>query len=127
VARYDCRTRTLGYSRAGHQPPLLLRGDSVTRLSEGGVPLGLFEESSYREVRHQLSPGDLLVLFTDGVVEAPNAADEQFGEARLIDLLRRHRDRPLDRIAELVLDELGAWTGGAEAHDDITLVLARVR
>jgi sigma-B regulation protein RsbU (phosphoserine phosphatase) len=127
VARYDCGTQTLGYSSAGHHPPLLLRGDNVSRLSEGSVPIGMFEGSSYREVRQQLSPGDLLVLFTDGVVETPNAADEEFGAARLVDLLRRNRERPLDHIVRRVLDDLSAWSGGAEAYDDVTLVLARVK
>ena len=69
----------------------------------------------------------MLVLFTDGIVETPNAADEEFGEARLIDLLRHHRDRPLKSIAQRVLEALREWSGGAEAHDDTTLVLARVR
>ena len=123
---YDGSTGTLSYSNAGHHPPLLLHGDAVLRLSEGGVPIGLFEGCSYRSARQRLAPGDLLALFTDGVVETPDASEEEFGEARLIDLLRRHRDLPLDDIIERVLDQLAVWSGGAEPHDDITLVLARL-
>lgn len=127
VARYDRDTRTLHYTVAGHHPPLLLRGERVTRLSQGGVPIGLFEESSYREVSHQLAPGDLLALFTDGIVESPNADSEEFGEGRLIELLRRHAELPLERIVEHVLAGLSQWSGNRQAHDDLTLVLLRVR
>ena len=124
--RFDAATRTLAYSNAGHHPPLLLSGEELSRLSEGGMPIGLFEGCSYRSGRHQLRQGDLLALFTDGITETPNAQEEEFGEARLVELLRRHRDLPLERIIEHVEDELAAWSGGAEAHDDVTLVLARV-
>lgn len=127
VARYERDTRTLHYTVAGHHPPLLLRGERVTRLSQGGVPIGLFEESSYREVCQQLAPGDLLALFTDGIVESPNADSEEFGEGRLIELLRRHAELPLERIVEHVLAGLSQWSGSQQAHDDLTLVLLRVR
>jgi serine phosphatase RsbU (regulator of sigma subunit) len=127
VARYDRDTRTLHYTVAGHHPPLLLRGKHVTRLSQGGVPIGLFEESSYRELSHQLAPGDLLALFTDGIVESPNADSEEFGEGRLIELLRRHAELPLERIVEHVLAGLSQWSANQQAHDDLTLVLLRVR
>jgi serine phosphatase RsbU (regulator of sigma subunit) len=123
----DAGKGSLSYSNAGHHPPLLLHGEQVVRLSEGGVPLGMFEGCSYRSDRHPLSRGDLLALFTDGVTETPNGDEEEFGEARLIELLRRCGDRPLDGIVEHVFDELARWSGGAEAHDDVTLVLARVR
>jgi sigma-B regulation protein RsbU (phosphoserine phosphatase) len=126
VGCLDVSTGSFSYSNAGHHPPLLLRGDKVVRLSEGGVPLGLFEGCSYRSERHQLSPGDLLALFTDGITETPNADGEEYGEARLLELLRRVGDRPLNGVVEQVLDEVARWSGGAEAHDDVTVVLARV-
>jgi sigma-B regulation protein RsbU (phosphoserine phosphatase) len=103
-----------------------LRGDEVVRLSEGGMPLGMFENRRYDSRCHQLAAGDLLVMFTDGVVETPNADDEEFGAARLIELLRSSGDRPLDDVIHSVLKELDAWSDGAEAHDDVTLVLARM-
>ena len=126
TGRFDAATRTLAYSNAGHHPPLLLSGGELSRLSEGGLPIGMFEGSSYRSQRQQLRAGDLLALFTDGITETPNGHEEEFGEARLIELLRRHRDLPLERIIEHAEHELAAWSGGAEAHDDVTLVLARV-
>jgi len=123
---YDRDAGTLHYSNAGHHPPLLLRGDGFERLSEGGIPIGMFEGRRYESGVRRLAPGDLLALFTDGVTETPGPDEEEFGEARLIELLRRHRDLPLEAIVERVFDSLADWSGGAEAHDDVTLLLARV-
>ena len=124
---YDASTGMLCYSNAGHHPALLLRGDSVVRLADGGLPIGMFESSRYKEGRHRLVTGDLLALYTDGVVEAPGPDEEEFGEARLITLLRRFRERSANGIVEGVIDELHRWSAGTEAHDDVTLVLARIR
>jgi sigma-B regulation protein RsbU (phosphoserine phosphatase) len=123
---YDTQTRTLSYSNAGHHPPLLLREGAVVRLEEGGMPVGMFNDVQYPEGHEQLAGGDLLALFTDGVIETPNAAEEEFGEERLIHLLRDHGARDLDEIVQSVLGELERWSAGAAAHDDVTLLLARV-
>jgi serine phosphatase RsbU (regulator of sigma subunit) len=123
---FDGGSRTLCYCNAGHVCPLLLRGDRVQRLDERGLPVGMFEGTLYREGRLELEPGDLLALYTDGVSEAPGAGGEEFGERRLVEVLQRHRDRGLEEALALVLDALAGWTGGATAHDDVTLVLARV-
>jgi serine phosphatase RsbU (regulator of sigma subunit) len=127
-AFYDYTTRTFRYSNAGHHPPLLLRGETASRLdSRGGLPIGMFEDSGYGEAELQLSPGDLLALFTDGIVEAPDPAGAEYGEQRLIDLLCRHRQQPLARIVDAVLEDLERWVDGGDPHDDVTLVLARAR
>jgi serine phosphatase RsbU (regulator of sigma subunit) len=126
TGRYDGSTGTLSYSNAGHHPPLLLHGGEVVHLSAGGMPIGLFEGRRYRSDQHRLAPGDLLALFTDGVIETPDASEEEFGEARLIELLRQHREEPLESIILRVFDELAEWSGGTEPYDDITLVLARI-
>lgn len=126
-AHYDCRSRLLTYSNAGHYPPLHLSVDGVMRLSSGGMPIGLLEEARYGEGRRELGVGDLIALFTDGIVESPNAGDREFGEERLVDLLRTHRERPLDEIVRIVIGEVRNWTGDGPPHDDITLVLARAK
>jgi sigma-B regulation protein RsbU (phosphoserine phosphatase) len=123
----DIPTRTLKYSNAGHLPPLLLRGDEVIKLTEGGMPIGLFGETSYAEGQVELRSGDLLALFTDGVIESPDASGEEFGDAQLIELLRKHRGRELDDVVQNVLGELERWTSGTTTHDDVTLLLARAR
>lgn len=127
VADFDPDTRRLTYSNAGHLPALIIRGEQTLRCEEGGMPIGLFEGVTYKTGALTLVPGDLLALFTDGVSEAPAPDGEEFGAARLADLLRGHLDRPLDAILQAVLDALLDWSGPVPPHDDVTLVLARVR
>ncbi len=127
LSAFDPETRRLSYSNAGHLPAILIRKDEMIRCHEGGMPIGLFEGAAYETATRTLAPGDLLALFTDGVTEAPAPDGEEFGAARLADLLRAHRARPLDAVIEIVLDALLQWSGPIDAHDDVTLVLARVR
>lgn len=122
---YDPLEGALTYSNAGHLPPLVLTSDGVARLSSGGLPIGVFGGSRYDEDRRTLARGDLLALFTDGVVETPGPSGEEFGEQRLLSVLSEHRGESLDRIIEAVMDTLSAWGGDAPRHDDVTLVLAR--
>jgi serine phosphatase RsbU (regulator of sigma subunit) len=124
-AFYDSSTRLLTYSNAGHHPPLLVGSGGTTRLTAGGRPIGILEGSTYEEDRCELAVGDLVAMFTDGVVETPNRADEEFGEERLIRILTARRTENLDEIIRHVLEELENWSGGAPPHDDVTLVLAR--
>ena len=127
VADYDPATRLLTYSNAGHLPALVIRGGQTLRCEAGGVPIGLFEGVTYDTGTLTLAPGDLLALFTDGVTEAPAPDGEEFGADRLADLLRSCVDRPLDAVLQTVLDALLDWSGPVAPHDDVTLVLARVR
>ena len=127
VADYDPDTRRLTYSNAGHLPALIIRGEQTLQCDEGGMPIGLFEGATYKTGTLSLAPGDLLALFTDGVTEQPAPGGEEFGEARLADLLRAHLDDPLDAAVQAVLDALDDWRGPVAPHDDVTLVLARVQ
>jgi serine phosphatase RsbU (regulator of sigma subunit) len=124
---YDTRTRALRYCNAGHHPPVVVGANGVAALAGGGIPIGLFEEARYPRGERRLEPGELLALFTDGLVEAPDPGDTQFGTARLIEHLATHRGLALDAVGREILDSLRAWSAGADAHDDVTLVLARVR
>lgn len=125
---YDSEGKVFRYCNAGHHPPLRVRGGAVEPLeTEAGFPLGMFEAAEYTESQTRLEAGDLLALFTDGLVEAPNADGEEFGEERLGRVLRHHAGLPLERICDRVLEELATWSGDLEAHDDATLVLARSR
>jgi serine phosphatase RsbU (regulator of sigma subunit) len=124
-ADYDWRSRTLTYSNAGHYPPLLLTRNGTRRLTEGGLPIGLLAEAVYGEGSCELREGDLLALCTDGILESPDAEDREFGEERLLGILSAHRDRNLEEIVGVVLDEVTRWRGGRPPHDDVTLVLAR--
>jgi phosphoserine phosphatase RsbU/P len=135
---YDAGRRTLTYVDAGHDPAFLLRsafGSSppglpkpspVERLRTGGLPLGVFSESDYREGAVALGPGDLVAIYTDGITEATNAAEEEFGEARLERLLRENAHRPAADVSRLVLESVNDFREGRPQHDDMTLVIARV-
>jgi serine phosphatase RsbU (regulator of sigma subunit) len=124
-AIYDARRRLLQYSNAGHFPPLHIKARSVERLTADGIPLGLMEEALYGQGQRELETGDLLAMYTDGIVEAPSPEGVEFGEDRLVEVLRRHANTSLDSMVLVVMDELSRWTHGAAAHDDATLVLVR--
>jgi serine phosphatase RsbU (regulator of sigma subunit) len=123
----DTRTGELCYCSAGHNPPYLLRATgAVEPLSEvGGIPLGLFDYMGYTGNRTQLEPGDALFLYTDGVPEANNAADEEFTYERLASSLRDGMSLPCrEMIGHLTRDVL-AFTAGAPQSDDITMLCIR--
>ena len=127
LATFDSATRRLSYTNAGHLPAILVRENDTARCEDGGMPIGLFEGAAWETGAVTLVPGDLLALFTDGVTEAPAPDGEEFGAERLAELLRTEGARPLDAVIDAVLDALLQWTGPVDAHDDVTLVLARVR
>ena len=124
-ALFDELSRTLTYTNAGHLSPLLFRNGTVTPLDSNGVVVGAFAFSKYDESCVTLNPGDLLVCYTDGITEPENAYGEEFGEDRLIDLVRRHAHRDDNEIIQIVLDSVRSWTGRPELHDDMTLLFAR--
>ncbi|MGB0118116.1 MAG: SpoIIE family protein phosphatase [Terriglobales bacterium] len=127
LAIYDGATRRLTYANGGHLQPILISEDGAAqRLSCGGTVVGLFDNLSFPEATVQLRPGDLLVTYTDGVTEPENDYGE-FGEERLIELVRANRHSPLERITEIVAGAVTDWIGEAEQPDDVTLVLARAR
>jgi phosphoserine phosphatase RsbU/P len=124
---YDGRARRLTYSNAGHLPPIVLGNDgSLRRLDTPGLVVGLFDDQSYEERTVDLRPGDIFLAFSDGVTEPENEFGE-FGEERLVEIVRDHRHLPLDRISEMVTSAVGDWIGSNEQPDDVTVVLARAR
>ncbi|HKR28732.1 MAG TPA: SpoIIE family protein phosphatase, partial [Acidobacteriaceae bacterium] len=127
LAHYDGITRRLVYSNGGHLPPLLLRGnDSVTRLDRGGSVVGLLDGLYWEQGTEHLNAGDILIAYSDGVTEPENDFGE-FGEERLVEIVRRNRHLGLDAISEQVIHTLRSWIGAQEQPDDVTLVLARQR
>jgi sigma-B regulation protein RsbU (phosphoserine phosphatase) len=124
---YNGVERKLTYSNGGHLPPIIMSEDgSIRRLECGGTVVGLFDQRTYEEGSVQLRRGEIFLAYTDGVTEPENDFGE-FGEQRLIDLLRENRDLPLPRISEIVTTAVDDWIGANEQPDDVTLVLARAR
>ena len=124
-AQLDGPGRRLAYVNAGHNAPFVVRADgSHERLREGGTVLGVFASRDYELGSAQLSQGDQVVLFTDGVTEACNAAGEEFGEVRLLRLLQEQRSLPADRLQAKILAGVAEFSGGRWQDDATLLVLA---
>ena len=124
---YDGATRRLTYSNGGHLPPILISEDGSPQLLDcGGTVVGLLDNMDFPEATVQLRRGDLLIAYTDGVTE-PESDYGEFGEERLIQIVRENRHLPLERITALVTTAVDEWIGEGEQPDDITLVLVRPR
>jgi sigma-B regulation protein RsbU (phosphoserine phosphatase) len=124
----DLEKSLLRYSAAGH-PPLMLASraaGNVQEIEENGLMLGLFPEAAYSSVEIRVSPGDRCLLYTDGLFEARNAAQEEFGKARCKEFLETHLDIPPARFANALLDKIAGFSGHNSARaqeDDITLLV----
>jgi serine phosphatase RsbU (regulator of sigma subunit) len=122
----DGRTGHLAFANAGHNPPVIVRASGKAEMLEGGgPPLGILPLAPYGEMRAQLDPGDALAIYSDGVTEASNAAQEEFGEERFIEILNRHRDEPAAAMVQAVTEALTEFAAGAPQADDITIVIAK--
>jgi phosphoserine phosphatase RsbU/P len=124
---WDGSDGSLTYANGGHLPPILICQDGSHRLLDcGGTVIGLLDNMDFPEATERLRPGDVLVAYTDGVTE-PESDYGEFGEERLIQIVRENRHLPLERITALVTAALDEWIADNEQPDDVTLVLARAR
>jgi serine phosphatase RsbU (regulator of sigma subunit) len=125
---FNPQTGTLRYVNAGHCPPLLIRASGeVLRLDRGGPVLGVLPRASFQYGEVLVEPEDLLVTFSDGIVEATRADDEEFGEDRLLSAIEEHRFKAPAEICNKVFTMVGSFLKGRAAHDDQTLVIARLQ
>jgi sigma-B regulation protein RsbU (phosphoserine phosphatase) len=119
---------TLEFIKAGHPSPLLLRGDEVSELYTGGsFPVGLLPEATFTSSSVKLELNDTLVLFSDGITEAEDSEDNQFGILRLCEVLMGQQSAPLDYVQKLTLESVEQFTGCASQSDDRTLLIVRYR
>jgi sigma-B regulation protein RsbU (phosphoserine phosphatase) len=120
-------TMNLTYVNAGHNPPVLFRKDGTQEhLSGTGIALGAMEESEYQEATVALAPGDVLVCYTDGVTEAINDGEEQFGEVRLCTTVQECQDKPPEEIVNTIVEAVNGFCGNEPQFDDMTLVVLKV-
>jgi sigma-B regulation protein RsbU (phosphoserine phosphatase) len=124
--RLDIRSNVLTYCNAGHERPLhLTSGGETKRLISGGLAVGILEEFDYEDDIVILEPGELLVVFSDGVTDMINTEDEAFGEDRLQELLNRNRDLAAKDLVALIIAEVQDHAGDEPAFDDVTVVIIK--
>jgi len=120
-------TGELTFANAGHNPPIVVRASGAAEMLEDGGPvLGILPIARYGEQRTSLNKGDMLVLYSDGVTEANDTEQNEYGEERFIEVLRQHRTEPATAIVEAVTKSLAEFAAGAPQADDITLLVAKV-
>jgi phosphoserine phosphatase RsbU/P len=126
LAEYDPVRRTLAYINAGHNQPILRRSDGlIERLDVGGLPIGIQNETKYQSATVALAPGDWLIIFTDGLVEAVNAYGAEFDEQRLLNAITAGApSTPTEMLKRLML-ELDLFVGSTPQHDDVTCMLLK--
>jgi sigma-B regulation protein RsbU (phosphoserine phosphatase) len=125
-AVYDDDRLKLTYCNAGHNPPLYFNGNSCRRLSVGGTVVGIFSDAEFEEETIQMREGDLLLAYTDGIVESLNEYGEEFGEERLIQVIEKSRQLSADDIQKRIVTEVLEWAYEEERDDDMTIIVAKI-
>lgn len=124
LAEYDSHERVLTYINAGHNPPILRRANgTVEKLDVGGVPFGIVPFAGYQSACVRLEPGDWLAIYTDGVVEAENKLEQEYGEERFIANLNSGCDSTPQQLLSRILVDVDLFIGNTPQHDDLTCVL----
>ena len=126
LAEYDAARRTVDYINAGHNNPILRRlSGQIERLDVGGLPFGIMPELQYQSAQITLAPGDWLIIFTDGLVEAENARQEEFGEVRMLNVLEANKSVEPAEMLKRLMAEVDLFVGNTPQHDDITCMLLK--
>jgi sigma-B regulation protein RsbU (phosphoserine phosphatase) len=126
LAEYDAARRVFHYINAGHNTPILRRASgSIERLDVGGLPLGIQAEAKYESASVTLAPGDWLIIFTDGLVEAVNANNEDFDEPRLLSTLEAGVSNTPKELLDRLMAALDLFVGSTPQHDDITCLIVK--
>ena len=126
LAEYDPVRRTLDYINAGHNNPILRRASGqIERLDVGGLPFGIQPEAKYESATVTLAPGDWLIIFTDGLVEAENAQQAEYGEARLLTAIGAGKSVEPAEMLQRLMAEVDLFVGNTPQHDDVTCLLLK--
>jgi phosphoserine phosphatase RsbU/P len=126
LAEYDPVRRTVDYINAGHNNPILRRADGqIERLDVGGLPYGILPDAKYESATVTLAPGDWLIIFTDGLVEAENTRQDEYGEARLLAAIEAGKSSEPADMLKRFMSELDLFVGNTPQHDDVTCLLLK--
>jgi len=124
---FNIRSSTLRFAQAGHPSPILVRSEQEPAiLGNGGMPIGLWPEIEFDCFDISVSPGDRILLYSDGVTECVNGHGEAFGEGRLLAYLREQQSRPLEELLTCLLAEITLWHGNSEFSDDVSLLAIEI-
>jgi len=127
LAEFGPISRALTYINAGHNTPILRRrSGAIERLTNGGLPLGIMADAPYQSGNVTLQPGDWLVVFTDGVIEAMNDRGDEYGEDRLLQVLSAGAATTPDELLRRMMGDLDVFVGATPQHDDVTCMLIKV-
>jgi len=122
----DPQTHQLTYVNAGHNPPMLVRASGEIELLEiGGFPVGIMPFGEYHKATVPLYPGDVMIVYSDGVTESVNENDDEFGEQRLIEVMQKNRTRTAAGIRDRIDEALTRFVGKAKSVDDLTMVIVK--
>jgi phosphoserine phosphatase RsbU/P len=126
-ATWNRRRRRLRLANAGQEQPILCHAGKCEKIPIAGFPLGIFEEATYEERSYILDPGDVIVLYSDGIADTQSSSGEFFGHRRVMTILNERGDMTADAIADRVLEEVDKFSGGQHPTDDRTLLILKVR
>lgn len=115
----------LTYCNAGHNPPIIYGPAGLRRLTNSSVPVGFFEDAQYADVQEQMQPGDVLVIYSDGVTEALDVQGEEFGEARLVTVIEERRGEEATDLLDEIIEAVQTFARGAAQHDDVTALVVK--
>ncbi len=124
--QYEPAGRKFTFVNAGHNAPMVFRNGEIIRLEDGGPVIGLFKAARYTQACAQLARGDVMVLFTDGISEAMNAVDDEWGEERLMDAVNACKQRPAIEMIDCLMRDADAFVAGAPQHDDMTIMVVKL-
>ena len=126
-AIWDDESRTMQLANSGQPRPIYCTGGRTEIVESTGLPLGLLEDAEYEETTIHAKPGDVFVFFSDGIVDAQNAKDEQFGRKRIEDVVVKHHEKSAEQIVEAIFAAVKAHSKGVQAFDDETVVVLKVK
>lgn len=124
-ALLDYQNNSITYCNAGHDAPIDIKGDQINRLDEGGLLLGSFDFAEYDEATKNIEVGESIIVYSDGVTEAMNEINQEFGEEKFISLVKANQNLPAKELIDLIIKEIKAHSGNVAQSDDITLMVVK--